>query len=169
MTKVALKGPVNGTGSYTLSAPETADTLELELPTTGTHLAGANASGMPLGPGGDPVVESGSNSDGDWTRWADGTQICGASVTLTSSNLAVLDATWNFPAPFSNGMRPLAQPDSVNLSANTAPNLHEIGLLSSQAVSTSNCTFQLRRIEGMTNFVAGDSGVIRPICFGYWK
>lgn len=23
---------------------------------------------------GDPVVESGSNSDGEWTRWADGTQ-----------------------------------------------------------------------------------------------
>ena len=26
--------------------------------------------------GGDPVVESGSNADGEWTRWADGTQIC---------------------------------------------------------------------------------------------
>lgn len=24
--------------------------------------------------GGDPIVESGSNSDGEWTRWADGTQ-----------------------------------------------------------------------------------------------
>ena len=26
--------------------------------------------------GGDPIVESGSNSDGKWTRWADGTQMC---------------------------------------------------------------------------------------------
>jgi hypothetical protein len=26
--------------------------------------------------GGDPVVESGSNADGEFTKWADGTQIC---------------------------------------------------------------------------------------------
>jgi hypothetical protein len=26
--------------------------------------------------GGDPIVESGSNADGEWTRWSDGTQIC---------------------------------------------------------------------------------------------
>ena len=25
--------------------------------------------------GGDPIVESGSNADGEWTRWADGTQV----------------------------------------------------------------------------------------------
>ena len=30
-------------------------------------------NGMPT-VGGDPVVESGSNTDGSWTKWADGTQ-----------------------------------------------------------------------------------------------
>lgn len=30
-------------------------------------------AGMPT-VGGDPIIESGSNSDGNWTRWADGTQ-----------------------------------------------------------------------------------------------
>ena len=30
---------------------------------------------MPVSDGA-PIVESGSNADGEWTRWADGTQIC---------------------------------------------------------------------------------------------
>ena len=35
----------------------------------------ANFTAMPQ-VGGDPIVESGSNADGEWTRWADGTQVC---------------------------------------------------------------------------------------------
>jgi hypothetical protein len=30
---------------------------------------------------GDPIVESGSNVDGEWTRWGDGTQICSGLVS----------------------------------------------------------------------------------------
>jgi hypothetical protein len=37
--------------------------------------ANANFTAMPQ-VGGDPIVESGSNADGEWTRWSDGTQIC---------------------------------------------------------------------------------------------
>ena len=33
--------------------------------------------------GGDPVVESGSNADGEWTRWSDGTQICSRNSDST--------------------------------------------------------------------------------------
>ncbi len=40
---------------------------------------GPDFVGMPS-VGGDPIVESGSNSDGGWTRWADGTQQCRAHV-----------------------------------------------------------------------------------------
>jgi hypothetical protein len=36
--------------------------------------SGANFTAMPQ-VGGDPIVESGSNVDGEWTRWADGTQV----------------------------------------------------------------------------------------------
>jgi hypothetical protein len=37
--------------------------------------SGANFTAMPQ-VGGDPIVESGSNADGEWTRFSDGTQIC---------------------------------------------------------------------------------------------
>jgi len=61
--------------------------------------------------GGDPVVESGSNSDGAWTRWADGTQICRGSTTLQMATIHQTGAdaagvwfsageTLDYPLPF---------------------------------------------------------------------
>jgi len=51
--------------------------------------------------GADPVVESGSNVDGEWTRWADGTQICTVNGDLTASASAhILRYVWTFPVSF---------------------------------------------------------------------
>jgi len=44
--------------------------------------ADANFTAMPQ-VGGDPIVESGSNADGEWTRWSDGTQICSRNSDST--------------------------------------------------------------------------------------
>ena len=44
------------------------------MPITLTGATGVDSPGFTEN--GDPIVESGSNSDGEWTRWADGTQIC---------------------------------------------------------------------------------------------
>jgi len=62
--------------------------------------ADANFTAMPQ-VGGDPIVESGSNADGEWTRWSDGTQICKTESPLNQT------ATYgrfemNYPTPFSN-------------------------------------------------------------------
>lgn len=38
---------------------------------------------------GDAVVENGSNSDGEWTRWADGTQTCHDSKVAGTRSFAV--------------------------------------------------------------------------------
>ena len=53
--------------------------------------------------GGDPIVESGSNADGEWTRWSDGTQIAisiGNSTTPEASDLLALP--YNEPASFTS-------------------------------------------------------------------
>ena len=42
----------------------------------------ANFTSMPQ-VGGEPIVESGSNADGYWTRWSDGTQIVTSTVNYT--------------------------------------------------------------------------------------
>ena len=60
--------------------------------------------------GGDPIVESGSNADGEYTRWSDGTQIA------TVKNLALTQVanktsgvggtrfrtTWTYPIAFTS-------------------------------------------------------------------
>ena len=56
----------------------------------------------------DPIVESGSNADGEFTKFADGTQICNFSVThdvvgwSASGQVFVGDTSyaWTFPSTF---------------------------------------------------------------------
>jgi len=51
--------------------------------------------------GGDPIVESGSNADGEWTRWADGKQTCESPQTAMSFNYASnIKFTWVYPVAF---------------------------------------------------------------------
>ncbi len=75
---------------------------------------GPDFVGMPS-VGGDPVVESGSNSDGEWTRWADGTQevwkvIVETGTPTADGNVAgvytrtILNGTNSFPMSFVPGI-----------------------------------------------------------------
>jgi hypothetical protein len=59
--------------------------------------ANANFTAMPQ-VGGDPIVESGSNADGEWTRWADGTQI--AMISNANGEVSGGPYTWTYPAAF---------------------------------------------------------------------
>ncbi len=72
--------------------------------TTGVTTPGLASAAMPTS-GGDPVVESGSNSDGKWTRWADGTQTCSVSGivsdTLKAGKPHAAQASWTYPSGFS--------------------------------------------------------------------
>ena len=65
----------------------------------------SQAGGVPTG----AVIERGSNANGDYVRWADGTQICSGRVeedslvcTATSGGIWTTDTTrsFNFPASF---------------------------------------------------------------------
>lgn len=68
-------------------------------------LAILGAAGMPLNGAGQPVVASGSNSNGTYVRFADGTQICYLRLEIFGydSNFYVIREgayVWNFPAAF---------------------------------------------------------------------
>ena len=68
---------------------------------TGLQLAGRN------------VVESGSNTNGYWVRFADGTQICSCTTgavgatTVFGNAWISADSTWTFPAAFVAGSEPV--------------------------------------------------------------
>ena len=72
-------------------------------------IAALNAAGMPLTAAGEAVVESGSNADGNWVKFADGTMVCWFNDTVsptksssTTQGLTVYRGyyTWTFPQPF---------------------------------------------------------------------
>lgn len=53
----------------------------------------SQAAGLPTG----AIIETGSNANGQYVRFADGTQICTANLASLTSG----DTTWTFPAAFS--------------------------------------------------------------------
>jgi hypothetical protein len=53
--------------------------------------------------GGNPIVESGSNSDGEWTKWSDGTQTCtytGITITVAGSGAEGQFISSSYPVAF---------------------------------------------------------------------
>ncbi|MCE8042425.1 hypothetical protein HOP60_09695 [Halomonas daqingensis] len=97
------------------SAGESADARYVGRAADNTF-AGANEFSMMPTVNGDPIVESDSNDFGEWTRWADGTQVCtktdilnGGSISSTNVMGAVFRTNtlrWDYPNPFSDAARP---------------------------------------------------------------
>lgn len=61
----------------------------------------AQSAGTPTG----ALIERGSNANGDYVRFADGTQICWKNALIDQSLAAntYLEAVWTFPAAFASG------------------------------------------------------------------
>ena len=68
-------------------------------PSSALDVVGGISSTLMPQVGGDPIVESGSNADGQWTRWADGTQICTGNY---GSGIGATTFTLTFPNTFIN-------------------------------------------------------------------
>jgi len=110
--------------------------------------------------GGDPVVESGSNADGEWTRWADGTQTCyqyeGSVRTLTGTRdgLYFLQTSKTFPAAFTG--TPSVSPTGEDIGQ---------GLYWATYYSPSSTTFGYEAI----GTVASAAIVLGYTAIGRWK
>jgi|GEM_PF-551667 len=57
----------------------------------------SETSGTPTG----AVIERGSNANGEYVRFADGTQICTSAILADNVSGGFLETTWTFPAGFS--------------------------------------------------------------------
>jgi len=73
-------------------------TLETEVNSHGTQI---NALAPLVGLGG--VKESGSNANGYYVKYEDGTMICTGWIKLEYASVAKLTKTWTFPALFAAG------------------------------------------------------------------
>ena len=99
MTKIAISPNASGTGTFTLTAPNSNDDRTFTLPdATGEVLTDAennpaklfrrdNILGTVSQSGGVPtgaVIERGSNANGEFVKYADGTLICSRFVTASN-------------------------------------------------------------------------------------
>lgn len=127
------------------------------------------AAGAPVG----AVIERGSTAEGEYVRFADGTQICTCVVTLESASgpSAFLEAAVPFPRAF-------AAVPSVSLTLDQAsylagvsgsgPALDQLGNLGLMAPSVSGCMARLMRMAGAPDFQTGDGCSLQLSATGRW-
>jgi hypothetical protein len=126
--------------------------------------ANANFTTMPQ-VGGDPIVESGSNADGEWTRWADGTQVCW--LTLEDRLIDVGPdggvyysplATWVYPKAFT------AVPSASERAQKTSTG----GVVWSGSGNAAITTTQMGGILALSSN-GSQSGISMVTAHGRWK
>jgi hypothetical protein len=113
MSKIALSGNSLGTGTLTISAPNTNVDRVLSLPDeAGTVVTSATGGGVYsrnniLGTvsesGGVPtgaIIERGSNANGEFVKYADGTMICFVKNETTPVANTLTSSTHTWPVAF---------------------------------------------------------------------
>ncbi len=120
------------------------------------------SGGVPTG----GVIERGSNSNGEYVRFADGTQICMHLMQVGYTTSGVCSGNWVFPMAFSAAPHGL----SVQLeSTGTAtPTEQELAPTRAQGATLTSVDLRQPRISGLTNFVPGDFVDIYAIAIGRW-
>ena len=128
----------------------------------------ALASGVPTG----AVIERGTTANGDYVRFADGTQICVHTMDLSFLNGGKLTATWSYPAPFvtAAGLYLAGMINVSSFNSNvTGPAIDEVLDVRFGTVTSGSGLAQIMRIPGFTNFVAGDFVSCQLYAFGRWE
>ena len=105
----------------------------------------------------------GSNANGEWFRFPDGTQICTiANLPVTYSNASRLDGNWTFPTTFKGNAVAVANrsgyhggSSAINSSSPTA------------SAGEGTCVVRLWASNG--SFKAGDNDNMFVIAIGRWK
>jgi hypothetical protein len=181
MSKVSIKGNTSGTGTFTIEAPASNSNRTLSLPdTSGEMYNQGNIVGTVSESGGVPtgaIIERGSNANGEYVMFADGTMICTFLATNASHSTTHrrLSGVATFPVAFVSS--PSASCNLLNNSTNNAfvsPNTTTAVLPSGvvgpivRDTSTTGVATIFYAISGLTNFSNGDSLIGSGMAFGRW-
>lgn len=118
--------------------------------------------------GGNRVVESGSNSDGEWVRFADGTQICSINnFEANYNNNTQCSSTWSFPVSFSDPPNGWAD-FSDGFGGDATPSYDEIINCYCLNETTTDSNVTAIRAAGLTDFESGDIVMLSCFAIGRW-
>ena len=134
-----------------------ADTRYAEI----TGGANSNFTAMPQ-VGGDPIVESGSNADGEWTRWADGTQTANASVGFDFGNSGATSSLTSYPFPNTFVGKPGCGLAPVATSSNSL-----LEDQSTMVLSNNGNRWEIRMAQSTSSFGVVSGNSLNAI--GRWK
>jgi hypothetical protein len=112
MSKIAISGASTGTATFTIESPATSTNRTLTLPdAAGTMFNQGNilgtvseSSGVPTG----AIIERGSNANGEFVKFADGTMLCipagdtASGIEILANQGAATPLTVTLPATFAD-------------------------------------------------------------------
>lgn len=158
----AITTTIDGNGSETIDG---AATKVLRLPGQSAALICDGSAWHTMAEG--SVFESGSGPNGNYSRWADGTQICTISATLSTSSPGVpvlMAYNWTFPAAFASSPS-IAVAGSHANGDNNGGDFRSRYLPGHYSANTTDVVLSARLISGQTeqegtwsNFKATASG-----------
>lgn len=122
------------------------------------------AGGVPTG----AVIEQGTNPNGHYVRFADGTQICTHIVTAAYNSEEKLGVRWTFPAGFSELPNCTGLLWVANMPTEITPPISDITGVLRGGSNGSLCDFLVYRVTGGTDFIAGDTTPIQVTAIGRW-
>ena len=155
-----FKNGISGTtaNNFLLDASANNGTMKLARE-SGQDIITVDAAGkvafphMPLS-GTSPIIESGSNANGYYAKFADGTMLCTHSISHTSLTTASA-FSWTYPAPMDGGM----VAPNVQLVAGNSSN-YKIGLESLDTTKLTGFVFNTAAQAGVVLFFSA---------MGRWK
>lgn len=99
----------------------------------------SQSAGVPTG----AIIERGSNANGEYVRFADGTQICTRKTSVTNESIGIntpsssLVKTWTYPAVFIAAIHPVGE---ASLGSGSTPIRHSARLRCDDGTSAANYT-----------------------------
>lgn len=118
------------------------------------------------------IVESGSNTNGRYVRFSDGTQVCTHRLVLSFKSHKRLNATWTYPIAFKphTVVVPTGSMNLSNFNSNVnGPSDDEVLPPFFGTIKTTSVFVVMNRISGMTSFISGDNTEIQVSATGIWK
>ena len=115
------------------------------------------------------IAESGSNANGNYIRFADGTQICYQTVNLTIINTTgESDQVYTFPAVFIENPRSTITLSDIRSTTINAGNVGKIGMWGESLPSTTGGRIRIYPVSGMT-LMTGATIPFTIVTVGRWK
>ncbi len=127
---------------------------------------------------GEPLVSSGSNANGHWTRFADGTMMQRTKrLTLTQTAANQCRATWTFPQAFSDtdyslSITPLPETDAAEVDtfgSEAAPTVNNVSSVAAGELTASDVVVAIFRVDGTIDFDPGDEMFVSITAWGNWN